>query len=175
MTPFRNINVYNVPKPRFVEFSQQPDMLDFLAKTSGLSTRKVYDRVETDTRISWKVSVALTENLPPWLHRFFPSDQLRFINECVLEKDTQLTRFRIYDPKIEKYLKIGGVVTLREDTPGQTTMVMEGTVEALVPVVGKKIEQFVAERSVVSWNRDAIQRGIFIDQQLAREAAAARA
>lgn len=169
MTPFRNTNVYNVPKARFVQFSQQPEMLDFLAKTSGLNTRKVYDRVETETSISWKVSVALTENLPAWLHRFFPSDQLRFINECVLEKDTQLTRFRIYDPKIEKYLKIGGLVTLREDTPGRTTMIMEGTVEALVPVVGKKIEEFVAERSVISWNRDAVQRGVFIDNQLAKE------
>lgn len=166
MSTFNTSNHFDVSLDRFVQFSREPELLDYLSTASGLAKREVFGRVEDDENVSWKVSIAVDENIPAPLRKLVGSGQLKWTNAFVMNKKTMNMTFTIVDSMLEKMFGVRGEVTLHKDGPQATRMDLVVTLKSKVPLLGKSLEKFVADKVLEGWRKDATCRGDYMSRRM---------
>lgn len=166
MSTFRTSSVFDVSLARFVAVSQEPQLLDYLSKAGGLAKREVFDRVEDANTVSWKVRIAVNESMPATIKKLMGSQQLMWTNAFTMDKRTQRMTLRVVDSHVEKFLDVRGEVTLYVDAPYRTRMELVCDVRSKVPLVGKSLESFIAEKVISGWDKDCQSRAEYIRKRM---------
>ncbi len=171
MTPFSNTNRYNVSLERFVQISNEPELLEFLSNESKLAKREVYDRVEDDRFVSWKVSIDVGEKVPLSLRRVFGNQDLRWVQSFRWDKETNVTKLTLEEGIIERFFDVKASIARSPVQPQVTDLNFTGEIKSKVPLLKKSLESFILDKVMAGWDEDADARRRWIEKHMKELAA----
>lgn len=167
MTPFSNTNRYNVSLDRFVQISNEPELLEFLSNESKLAKREVYDRVEDERYVSWKVGIDVGEKVPSSLKRVFGNQDLRWVQSFRWDKETNITRLKLEEGIIERFFDVKASIALEKISDQVTDLTFTGEIKSKVPLLKKSLEAFILDKVLAGWDEDADARRRWIEKRMA--------
>jgi hypothetical protein len=140
-----------------------PDLYEYVARHQGVLDRRFSGvREEGDVR-TWEVELTLLEQIPALARPFVPSDRVRWRQRFTLDMATLEFRFDIDHPLPARLMAAGGRGRLSAEGPGRSRIEIEVQLESHLPVIGRQLEAYVAQRTKHMLERDVQLRREYME------------
>ena len=142
MTPFRFVHDFATDKARYwrVFFNEPFNVAQY--ERIKVKERKVLEWKETDDTIVRSIKIVPERDLPGFLKKIVGGD-LGYIEHNVFHKAKDSMDVVVEPTLMKERTTIKARYWLEFPDPGTVRRIFDGTIDVSLPLVGKKVEQFI--------------------------------
>ncbi len=142
MSHFKFVHDLNADPARFWEVFFDEPYNQAVYKHVGVKERVYLDKQEDGELRTWVLRVMPERDLPEFAKKILKGD-LGYVEHARMIKSANRIECRIEPTIFKDKTKISAVYSVASTGPGKSTRVFEGDVEVSIPLVGRKVEEFI--------------------------------
>jgi hypothetical protein len=144
VTPFRIVHDFDADIERYWKvFFHEPYNVA-LYEQIKVKERKVLDWKETEGTIYRAIKIVPERDLPGFLKKIVGGD-LGYVETSTFYRDKHSMDVTVEPTLMKDRTKMKARYWLEQPQPGKVRRIFDGSIDVSVPLVGRKIEQFIVE------------------------------
>jgi hypothetical protein len=142
MSHFKFVHDQNCDPAKFWEVFFDQAYNDALYPHVGVKERQFLDMQDHGATKTWVLRVFPVRDLPGFVKKLVSGD-LGYIEHATMDKAANRINCRIEPTLFKDKTKISAVYSIESLGPGKVRRTFEGDVEVSMPLIGRKVEEFI--------------------------------